>query len=95
MNKQFSLGKIVITFGLNKRMTSNPEFSMFVFESLKRYSELDRGDISEDDALANDHALERGNEERVFAAYKKDDDKIFIITEADRSNTTIMLSSEY
>ena len=43
MNKQFSLGKIVITFGLNERMTSNPEFSMFVFESLKRYSELDWG----------------------------------------------------
>ena len=85
----------MITSGINNKMISNPEFSMFVFESLKRYSELDWGDISEDDALANDHAMERGSEERVFAAYKKNDDIIYIITEADRSNTTIMLSSEY
>jgi hypothetical protein len=42
----------------------------------------------------NDRALQLG--ERIISAYRlANDEKIWIITEADRSATTIILPSEY
>ena len=51
------------------------------------------GDLCDDDKTANDEALENGD--RILSTYQISGRKIFIITEHDRSRTTIMLSSEY
>lgn len=51
------------------------------------------GDLCENDKTANNEALETGD--RILSAYQVIDRKIFIITEHDRSRTTIMLASEY
>ena len=54
----------------------------------------DWGTVCPDDALANDEALEEG--ERLLSAYKlRDGTKVWIITEADRSSTCILLPDEY
>ena len=52
------------------------------------------GDVCEEDAAANDQALIDG--ERIFSVYHTAKGvKLYVITEADRSSTCILLSSEY
>lgn len=51
------------------------------------------GDLCDDDKAANDEALETSD--RILSAYQVADRKIYIITEHDRSRTTIMLATEY
>ena len=50
------------------------------------------GDLCDGDKTANDEALETGD--RILSAYQIADRKIYIITEHDRSRTTIMLATE-
>lgn len=51
------------------------------------------GDLCDHDKTANDEALETGD--RILSAYQISGRKIYIITEHDRSRTTIMLAEEY
>lgn len=61
---------------------------------LKRHASRDWGDVSPDDAQANQVALESGT--RLFSSYHIGPDaRIWVITEADRSVTTLLLPSEY
>ena len=54
----------------------------------------DDGELSESDRQANEHALKHGL--RVLSAYTlRTGEKIWIITEADRSSTTTLLPEEY
>lgn len=49
--------------------------------------------MDEEDKQMNDDALSTGN--RIFAAYHTCKGKIYIITEWDRSATTILFADEY
>jgi len=61
---------------------------------LLRHVRGDWGDLDEDDKCANERALADGD--RLFSAYKlRTGEKVWIITEWDRSATTILLPSEY
>ena len=61
---------------------------------LSLHSRGNWGEVSEEDRRANDYAVEHG--ERVLSAYTlRTGERIWIITEADRSSTTILLPSEY
>jgi hypothetical protein len=67
---------------------------------LKRHASGDWGEVSADDRAANYHALENG--ERILSAYRIDpakpfagDNRLWIITEHDRSVTTLLLPDEY
>ena len=61
---------------------------------IARHMKLDPGDLSADDQVANLRAVREGT--RVLSAYRlRDDTRIWIITEADRSVTTILLPEEY
>lgn len=61
---------------------------------LQRHLWGDWGDVCAADRTANNKALLTG--ERVLSAYRlHDGTKIWIITEADRSVTTILLPEEY
>ena len=56
---------------------------------LKRHAHGDWGDLHEDDVRANELAIRRGM--RVLSAYVlTTDERVWIITEADRSATTIL-----
>lgn len=48
----------------------------------------------EEDKKKNDKAIASG-EDRILASYKTSEGQIFIITEWDRSYTTIMFADEY
>ena len=53
----------------------------------------DWGDLCDDDKQMNEDAIR--NNERLLASYVTSGGNIYIITERDRSYTTILLRSEY
>lgn len=86
---KFSLGQTLITPGA--RDTLFPED---VLRSLRRHARGDWGDCCKDDREANDIAL--GDGSRIFSVYHDEvGTKFWIITEADRASTTVLLPSEY
>lgn len=89
-NNLFSLGQIVATpAALNLLETHNKTPAEF----LRRHHSGDWGDLCEEDRETNEVAVKHGD--RIFSAYTIDDAKIWIITEADRSSTCILLPEEY
>ena len=90
---KFPLGRIVWTRGVNDRVAVDTSFSMFVLESLKRHTTCDWGELSAEDKKENDFSLDRHL--RLLSSYQHNDWKIWIITEADRSLTTILFPNEY
>lgn len=92
---KFKTGQIVCTRGIADRLESDRNFSPFVQLSLGKYLSADWGDTCEEDKVTNDEALKNG--ERILAVYiyPVTGEIIWIITEWDRSVTTILFPSEY
>ena len=87
----FELGQIVATPGalaaLKKAGQQPGEF-------LTRHVNREWGDIPDEDRRENEYSLEHGF--RLLSAYKTNaGDRLWIITEADRSVTTLLLPEEY
>ena len=90
----FEPGDIVATTGLVRHLGANgadPE--VVVAELLRRHLSGDYGRLPVDDHSANDVAVLYGT--RVLSAYVEDEVSIFVITEADRSSTTLLIAAEY
>jgi len=88
------LGQLLMTRGVNDRAADDTEFAKFVTESLKRHAKGDWGDMGQEDKQENELSLKKGF--RLLSAYERDGlPKIWIITEADRSVTTILFPDEY
>jgi hypothetical protein len=84
-----TLGRIVATPGA--LATLQPED---IQEALRRHSLGDWGDVCEEDDILNDEALARGS--RILSAYHTASKvKFWVITEWNRSLTTVLLPSEY
>ena len=89
---RFSPGQVVMTAGVDElvrqgRLNPTPY--------LRRHLHGDWGDLSDDDRQLNDAALKSG-EDRLFSSYQVTPNlKLWIITEWDRSVTTLLLPSEY
>lgn len=63
-------------------------------EALIRHIQGDWGEVCREDWLSNNRALEDGT--RLLSAYRSQaGDRFWIITEADRSVTTVLLPEEY
>jgi len=84
---------IVFTRGVNDKVAQDENFAKFVLRSLRRHKSNDWGDMCEEDKKANDNALNDGD--RLFSAYENRTDKVWIITEWDRSATTVLFPDEY
>ena len=88
---KFALGQIVATPGALEAMHETGEDP---WSFLVRHASGDWGELDEHDRRENEHSLIHGL--RLLSAYHlKDQTKIWIITEADRSITTLLLPSEY
>lgn len=83
---------LVMTSGINEAIL-NKEFHHEVLECLIRYMLHDWGDLCEEDKQANDDAFI--HDERILAKYSTSQGDIYIITEWDRSATTILFTEEY
>jgi hypothetical protein len=88
---RFPLGQIVATPGaLDALLIAGQTPGNF----LRRHVAGDWGDLDEDDRRENESSLSDGF--RLLSAYRLSDDTlIWVITEADRSSTCILLPSEY
>ena len=77
-------------------MQADLAFATYVYACLGRYILCDWGDTCEGDRQLNDDAVKYG--ERILAEYRNPEHtnwRIWIITEWDRSATTILFPEEY
>jgi hypothetical protein len=88
---KFEIGQLVATPSTMEALSRNgTDDSQYV----NRHRGGDWGDVNEDDARANEAALTQ--DLPILSAYTlKDSTRIWIITEGDRSATTILLPEEY
>lgn len=87
----FELGRLVVTPGVIEAFRRNAEDP---FPYLQRHARCDWGEVDREDWKANNQALV--DDGRLLSAYRlQDGTKIWIVTEADRSSTTILLPDEY
>ena len=88
----FPLGRVVATPGA---LSALAEASVEPLELLARHYRGDWGEVPACDAKENDRSLKQGL--RVLSSYPvgNSDGKVWIITEADRSLTCLLLPSEY
>ncbi|MFQ5853524.1 MAG: hypothetical protein ACE5JU_23445, partial [Candidatus Binatia bacterium] len=88
---KFPLGRIVATPGALRALQ---EAEQDPLEFLLRHQAGDWGELCEQDKRENDFSLKNGY--RLLSAYStRTNTKIWIITEKDRSATTLLLPGEY
>lgn len=105
-NSRFALGKIVFTSGVVALVMQDREFKPGAEDEVRRlltrHASGDWGDLDDEDKVQNDrsirydlrpgHVLDRT---RVLSAYQLLGEKVWIITEAGRHETTVLFPDEY
>jgi hypothetical protein len=88
---RFSLGQVVATPGALALLEESGENAAAF---LSRHVRGDYGEICDEDCQLNDQAIMDGS--RVLSAYRTSKgDRLWIITEADRSSTCLLRPDEY
>ena len=88
---RFALGQTVITPGAEEALQLAGQTAI---QFLRRHMSGDWGDLSDADIKENELSLEQGF--RLLSRYQTTKgERLWIITEADRSATTILLPIEY
>jgi hypothetical protein len=90
MQPLFSLGRTLATPGALVVMQG---LDISPLALLSRHQRGDWGDLGDEDKRSNEEALKLGS--RILSAYRFDTVRLWVITEADRSATTILLPEEY
>jgi hypothetical protein len=86
---KFPLGQLLVTRGAQEVLTAAD-----MKRALFWHSQGSWGEVSEEDAAENDFSVPRRL--RILSAYVADEGtRFWVITEADRSATTILLPEEY
>jgi hypothetical protein len=86
----FTLGRIVATPAARETLG---ELNYSSLDLLRRHMSGDWTEMDSEDQQSNREAIVEGD--RIFSAYTIQGTKFWVITEADRSATTILLPSEY
>lgn len=88
---RFALGKLVMTPKVDDTLQRARQLPL---EFLLRHKSGDWGNLPPEDRQANERALRDGS--RLFSAYlTRTEEKLWVITEWDRSATTLLLPEEY
>ena len=82
-----------MTRGISNSMEGNSKFFNEVMIAFNRYVNGDWGDLCDEDKQANEDALKNGY--RLLGKYNTCRGSIYIITEWDRSVTTVLFPDEY
>ena len=91
---EMNIGQILVTKGVVELARENKQFAAFVQTSLDRYRKGDWGEMSDGDKRLNDLSEETGR--LVLSSYESDVfPEIWIMTNPDRSYSTVMLPEEY
>lgn len=87
----FTLGNLMATPGASRVLEAAGQHPI---EFITRHASGDWGDLDDEDKQENEFSVQNGF--RIFSAYHTSaGEKIWVITEADRSVTTILLPEEY
>jgi hypothetical protein len=87
---KFQSGTVVMTIGAREVLEGN-QHQLLVL--LQRHLSGDWGEVGKEDAAANERALTHG--ERLLSSYTVKGERLWILTEADRSATTVLTPGEY
>lgn len=87
---KFSLGKVVVTYGADNDL-SQDEISNLI----RKHSQLDQGELCDEDYQMNITAIQPGQEDRIFSCFVLHGERYYVITEWDRSVTTVLRADEY
>jgi hypothetical protein len=88
---RFPLGRVLATPGA---LDTLEQLNLNGFDLLSRHQAGDWGEMTDGDKQENEFSIDK--ELRIFSSYKiGEGSKLWIITEADRSVTTLLLPSEY
>ena len=87
-HKRFPIGQLMATPNALAHIAHQD-----LLKGLAKHLMCDWGEVCPVDWLSNDLALEEGT--RLLSVYWSGETKFWIITEADRSQTTILLPSDY
>jgi hypothetical protein len=90
---KFPLGKIFMTPGVAALIDKDAGLMLRIAKLLERHQSGDWGEVDEEDKLANDLSVKAGY--RILSAYQVMNQRVWFITQADRSSTTILLPREY
>jgi hypothetical protein len=86
---RFRLGQIVATPNALEHLTQED-----ILMAIQRHQAGDWGNVSEEDRKENEFSLTKGL--RLLSVYQaKNGTKFWLITEADRSATTVLLPEDY
>ena len=91
MTARFKLGQMVAT---PQSITILAQDNMKPLDLIKRHVSGDWGDVCFEDAEANEAAVKDGD--RILSVYHTSQgEKLYVITEWDRSVTTVLMADEY
>lgn len=85
-----SLGQVVATKGVHNHLVTH---GIDPSPYLQRHACGDWGDVPPEDAQANEEAVQHGH--RILSSYQIHGERVWIITEADRSLSTFLFPQEY
>lgn len=90
VSPRFALGQVVATPAVLEHLERN---GINASEYLNRHVRGDWGEVPPDDAAENEFAVTRRL--RLLSSYTIAGERVWIITEADRSSTCLLYPSEY
>ncbi|QDV56234.1 hypothetical protein [Rosistilla oblonga] len=90
MKRLFNLGAVV---GTPASLAFLEKHNITPIQLLQRHVTGDFGDLCEEDCQLNHEAIKNG--ERILSAFEIGGDKLYLITEADRSSTCCLMANEY
>ena len=90
---RFDIGRFVMTKGIANEIDNNPSYQNEILDCLTKYLSGHWGSLCDDDKQANELAIK--NNDRILAKYITSSGSIYMITEWDRSYTTVMFVEEY
>jgi len=86
-NPLFELGTVVATPSALELLSAN------IVDVLISHADLEQGELGNEDQQANVLAVKDGS--RILSCFKVDGERFYVITEHDRSLTTVLLREEY
>ena len=85
---KFPLGQVVMTSNAADQLAAED-----IQNALTRHAAGDWGEVCEEDRKENELSLKEGY--RLLSVYRSGDAKFWIITERDRSVTTVLMPEDY
>lgn len=92
-----TLGTVVVTLGTvtisRRAMAILDQYQ--AAHAVMRHASGDWGDVCDEKWQENEDALRKGHQTVIYSTYlNRDLDRFYVVTEADRNTTTILLPSE-